>query len=90
MARARRFLLVAAVCAAFLSALLGAGVPGGTPAPAATPGAATPSATVSATLIPAGAPPGERNPLEGALAVIAIVVVAAAGVFVYGVIRKGL
>jgi len=81
MPRARR-----ALCAAVLSACL----LGPTPGLAATPGPATPSATVSATLIPAGAPPGERNPLEGALAVIAIVVVAAAGVFIYGVIRKGL
>lgn len=40
--------------------------------------------------IPAGPPPGERNPIEGAAAVIAIVIVAAAGIFIYGVIRKGL
>ena len=45
---------------------------------------------VTATLIPAGSPPGERHPLEGALAVIAIVIVAAAGFWLYGVIRKGL
>ncbi|HEU5002060.1 MAG TPA: hypothetical protein VFW71_04700 [Actinomycetota bacterium] len=54
------------------------------------PGPGTPSTTVTPSVIHGGAPPGERNPLEGALAVLAIVVVAAAGVFVYGVIRKGL
>ncbi|MGH2719501.1 MAG: hypothetical protein ACRDJU_13125 [Actinomycetota bacterium] len=51
-------------------------------------GLASPSPSPS--LIPAGPPPGERDPIEGAAAVIAIVIVAAAGFFIYGVIRKGL
>ncbi|HWD08640.1 MAG TPA: hypothetical protein VHA57_06055 [Actinomycetota bacterium] len=51
-------------------------------------GLTSPSPSLSP--IPAGPPPGERNPIEGAAAVIAIVIVAAAGIFIYGVIRKGL
>lgn len=35
-------------------------------------------------------PPGERDPLVGAAAVAAIVVVAGAGLWVYRVIRRGL
>ena len=31
-----------------------------------------------------------RNPLVGALAIVAILIVALAGFFIYGVIRKGL
>jgi len=31
-----------------------------------------------------------RNPVVGPLAILAIVIVALAGVFIYGVIRKGL
>jgi hypothetical protein len=31
-----------------------------------------------------------RSPLVGPLAIVAIVIVALAGVFIYGVIRKGL
>jgi hypothetical protein len=50
----------------------------------------TPTPTATASLIPAGPPPGERNPVQGAVAVIAIVVAAGAGFFIYRVIRKGL
>ncbi|MGI8426657.1 MAG: hypothetical protein ACR2FO_05700 [Actinomycetota bacterium] len=37
-----------------------------------------------------GQPPGERNPLLGLLAAASIVIVLAAGIYVYRVIRKGL
>lgn len=58
------------------------------PAREALPAGPTPSPAISP--LPAGPPPGVRNPVEGALAILAIVVAAAAGVFIYIVIRKGL
>lgn len=58
------------------------------PAHAAAASGAAPSPTISP--LPAGPPPGVRNPVEGALAILAIVIVAAAGIFIYLVIRKGL
>ena len=58
------------------------------PAHAAAASGAAPSPTISP--LPAGPPPGVRNPVEGALAILAIVIVAAAGIFIYIVIRKGL
>lgn len=50
--------------------------------PTPTPTRATPS--------PGGRPSGARDPLVGALAVIAILVAGGAGLWVYRVIRKGL
>lgn len=42
------------------------------------------------TVPPDAKPPGEREPLIGLLAAVSIVVAAAAGIYVYRVIRKGL
>jgi hypothetical protein len=63
--------------------------PGGTPASSPTFGG-TPASSPTATVIPYEAPPGDRSPLQGVLAVVAIVVAAGAGIWVYRVIRKGL
>jgi hypothetical protein len=60
-----------------------------TPTPTAT-STATPTPAATTSLLPAGPPPGERNPVQGAVAVIAIVVAAGAGFFIYRVIRNGL
>ncbi len=51
---------------------------------------ATPAASPKPTLPSDAKPPGEREPLVGLLAAASIVVAAGAGVYVYGVIRKGL
>lgn len=51
---------------------------------------ATPPASPKPTLPSDAKPPGEREPLVGLLAAASIVVAAGAGVYVYGVIRKGL
>ena len=62
--------------------------PGTAPVSTGAVAAASPSPTAS--LIPAGPPPGERNPVQGVLAVLAIIVAGGAGVFIYRVIRHGL
>lgn len=92
---ARRALLLVLVSVSLLAgvpALAGTpGQPTSTVGPAASPiGSPAANPTVASTVVHGGAPPGERHPLEGALAVLAILVVGAAGFFIYGVIRKGL
>lgn len=49
----------------------------------------TPSPSASVSPIPPK-PPGERDPVVGVLAILAILVAGGAGVFIYRVIRKGL
>jgi hypothetical protein len=78
---------------AFFSALpLGMPPPAGSVTEAVTAAPGTPkSQTPSLPVVPPDAkPPGERDPLIGLLGAGSIVVAAAAGIYVYRVIRKGL
>lgn len=87
-----RALLAALLVACTLVVFAGgpaAATPGAGPAQASSPSPAL-TASPSASTLPLAPPPGERNPLQGVLAVVAIIVAGGAGVFIYRVIRKGL
>ncbi|MGH2705606.1 MAG: hypothetical protein ACRDJ4_11080 [Actinomycetota bacterium] len=79
----------AVVLAALAALMLVVTLPAAVASPVATQNPASPSPSVP-TLPPGARTPGQRQPLVGALAVVALLVAAGAGVWIYGQIRKGL